>query len=134
MNDEPENGSAKMHREELLEKLVSTSHLNVPDRKALGLASVPTSEIAVILKRLLEHNGVFPMTARVWKPGELVFEGFFLLKKPEGGVRLCCQRAHPIRPTVLADQKSWEYDNVDDAISSFIRSEWSSGIDGIKLS
>jgi hypothetical protein len=123
-----------MRREDLLEKLVTTLHLSVPERKALGLTSVPTNAVAAIIKRLLESNGVFPITAKTWQPGDSVFEGFFLLKKSHGGVRLTSQRSDPINPTVLADQKSWEYEDVDDAISRFIRSEWSDGIEGIKLS
>jgi hypothetical protein len=79
-------------------------------------------------------TGVFPISAKAWQPGQPVFEGFFLIKEPHGGVRLMAQRSDPLNPTVLADQKSWEYDNRDDAISRFISSEWSSGIDGIIFS
>lgn len=123
-----------MSREDLLEKLVTTLHLSVPEREALGVASVSVSEVTAIVKRLLESNGVFPISAKAWQPGQPVFEGFFLLRKPHGGVRLTAQRSDPVNPTVLADQKSWEYENVDDAISRFICSEWSNGIDGITLS
>jgi hypothetical protein len=123
-----------MRREDLLEKLVTTLHLSVPERRALGRASVPANEVAAIVKRLFESNGVFPITAKAWQQGEPVFEGFFLAKKPQGGIQLTYQRSDPINSAVLADQKSWEYDDVDDAISRFILSEWSKGIDGIKLS
>jgi len=123
-----------MLREDLLEKLVTTLHLSVSEREALGLPSVPIGEVAAIVKRLLETNGIFPISAKAWQPGQPVFEGFFLVRKPQGGIRLVVQRSDPIHPTVLADQKSWDYDNVDDAISRFICSEWSSGIDGVMLS
>jgi len=123
-----------MHREDLLEKLITTLHLNVPEREALGLPSVPIDEVAAIVKRLLEANGVFPISAKTWQPGQAVFEGFFLVKEPHGGVRLIAQRSDPLNPTVLADQKAWDYDNVDDAIARFICSEWSGGIDGIIFS
>jgi len=123
-----------MRREDLLEKLVTTLHLSVPERKALGFDSVTANEVAAIVKRLLEGNGAFPIDAKLWQPGGSVFEGFFLVKKREGVIQLTCQRSDPRNPFTLADQKSWEYDNVDDAISRFIRSEWSKGIDGILLS
>ena len=124
----------KMRRQDLLEKLVTTLHLSVPEREELGLASLPLNEVAAIVKRLLETNGVFPVSAKPWQPGQPVFEGFFLVKKPHGGIRLTAQRSDPINHSVLADQKTWEYDRVDDAISRFIRAEWSNGIDGFPLS
>jgi len=91
-----------MHREELLEKLVTTRHLSVPEREALGIASVPVYEVAATVKHLLEGNGVFPPSAKTWQPGQPVFEGFFLLNKPNGGVRLVTQRDKPTElPSLL---------------------------------
>jgi hypothetical protein len=123
-----------MQRENLLEQLVVSLHLNVPERQILGAHSVSAKEIAAIVKRLLETKGVFPPSAKPWAPGETVFEGFFLVKQPSGGVRLAWQRHHPINPYILADQGSSDFANVDDAIWTFIRKEWSNGIDGIGLS
>jgi hypothetical protein len=123
-----------MQRNDLLEKLVISLHLNVPERQILGAGPVSAKEIATIVKRLLETNGVFPPKAKPWAPGETVFEGFFLVKQPSGGVRLTWQRQHPINPYVLADQGSSDFANLDDAISTFMRKEWSNGIDGIGLS
>jgi hypothetical protein len=121
-------------RETLLEKLVVSLHLNVPERRMLGSDSVSVEEVAALVKRLLEANGVFPLNAKPWQPGEIVFEGFFLLKGPNGKVRLAWQRSNPIKPSELAEQGSLEYDNADEAVSQFIQSEWSEGIDGINLS
>ena len=123
-----------MQRKDLLEKLVISLHLNVPERQILGAESVSAKEIAAIVKRLLESKGVFLPNAKPWTPGETVFEGFFLVKQPSGGVRLAWQRHHPINPYILADQGSSDFANVDDAISTFMRKEWSNGIDGIGLS
>jgi len=123
-----------MRREDLLLKLVTTLHLSVPERNALGAAPISVHEVARVVKNQLERNGVFPIAAKDWQLGERVFEGFFLVKRPHRGVRLTYQRHQPISPNVLADHKSWEYANVDGAISRFIRSEWSNGIDGIAIS
>jgi hypothetical protein len=120
-------------REALLEKLVVSLHLNVPERRMLGADCVSVEEVAAVVKRLLDQNGVFPPTARHWQPGEIVFEGSFLVKLPDGKVQMTWQRSDPIRPTVLAGQGSSEYEDVDEAVSRFIQSEWSSGIDGITL-
>ncbi len=121
-------------REALLEKLVVSLHLNVPERQMLGSDSVSVDEVAGVVKRLLEQNGVFPPTARHWRPGETVFEGFFLVKRPDGKVQVAWQRSNPIRPNELADQGRSEYADLEEAVSRFIQSEWSKGIDGITLS
>jgi hypothetical protein len=121
-------------REALLEKLVVSLHLNVPERRILGSDCVSVDEVAAVVKRLLEQNGLFPPNAKPWQPGEIVFEGFFLVKRPDGKVQVAWQRSNPIRPTELADQGSSEYNDLDEAVSTYIQSEWSSGIDGITLS
>ena len=101
-------------------------HLNVPERQMLGSDCVSFEEVAAVVKRLLELNGVFPPNARPWQPGESVFEGFFLIKRADGNVQMIWQRSNPVRQTELADHGSSEYDNLDEAVSNFINSEWSS--------
>ena len=96
-------------REALIEKLVISLHLSVPERRLLGSECVSVEEIADVVKRLLKQDGVFPPIARLWQPGELVFEGFFLVKHPDGKVQIVCQRSNPIRPTELADRTTSEY-------------------------
>jgi hypothetical protein len=120
-------------RETLIEKLVVSLHLNVVERRLLGSDCVSVEEVAAVVKRLLEQNGVFPPIARLWKPGELVFEGFFLVRRPDGRVQMAWQRSNPIKPTELADRSSSEYDDLDEAVSRFIESEWKKGIDGIQV-
>jgi hypothetical protein len=127
------HGEVTATRETLIEKLVVSLHLNVVERRLLGSDCVSVEEVSAVVKRLLEQNGVFPPTARLWKPGELVFEGFFLVRRPDGKVQMAWQRSNPIKPTELADRNSSEYDDLDEAVSRFIVSEWSTGIDGIRL-
>jgi hypothetical protein len=121
-------------REALVEKLVVGLHLNVPERQLLGSDCVSVEEVAVVVKRLFEQDGHFPQIARLWQPGELCFEGFFLLMLPDGKVQMAWQRSNPINPTELAEQSSSEYSDLDEALSVFIESEWPRGIDGIPLS
>jgi len=121
-------------REALIEKLVVTLHLNVPERQMLGSDDVSVAEVAAVVKRLLERDGVFPPNAKPWQPGEAVFEGFFLTKRPDGKVQMTGQRHNPIRPDELAEQVTYESDDLDQAVGRFIRREWSNGIDGIPLS
>jgi len=120
-------------REALIEKLVVSLHLSVPERQLLGSDCLSVEEVAAVVKRVLNRNGVFPPHARLWKPGEVVFEGFFLVKRPAGRVEIAWQRSNPIKPTELAEQRSTECEDIDQAVSMFIDSEWSKGIDGVRL-
>jgi hypothetical protein len=51
-------------REALIEKLVVTLHLNVPERQMLGSHDLSVAEVAAVVKRLLERDGVFPPNAK----------------------------------------------------------------------
>ena len=114
-------------REQLIEKLVMTMHLSVPERLALSPASVRYTEVAAIVARVLENSGYFPPGARPWQEGNVVHEGAILQQLSTGGVRLTLQRSHPISPTVLAAKKESDFRSARAAIRAFIRSEWPKG-------
>jgi hypothetical protein len=116
MRGMPHHDGVTTPREALIEKLVVSLHLNVPERIMLASHPVSVEEVAAAVKRLLEKDDVFPPNAKPWQPGEIVFEGFFLVKRPNGDVRLAWQRSNPIKPYELADQGGAEYDNADDDI------------------
>ena len=120
-------------REELIEKLVTTMHLNVPERAALSTHSVRYSEVAAVVSRILKETGYFPPNARPWQEGNVVHEGAILEKLSRGGFRLTLQRSHPIAPKVLAEKKESDFDDVGAAIKAFIQAEWPKGIDGIAI-
>ena len=120
-------------REALLEKLLVTLHLTVPERQMLGSDDVTLAEVEAVVKRLLESDGVFPPDAKLWQRGEVVFEGFFLMKRADGKVQMTRQRNDPIKPCGLAEQATYEFDDLDQAVRKFILSEWRNGIDGISL-
>ena len=121
-------------REALLEKLIVSLHLSVPERRMFGSTSISMEEVAVIVKRLLDRNGVFPPNGKPWQPGETVFEGFFLVKHRDGTVNLSWQRSNPVMPTELVEQGCSKFDDLDTAVSAFIQRALSDGIDGIPLS
>jgi hypothetical protein len=120
-------------REQLIEKLVTTMHLNMPERLALSPKSLRYSEVAAVVARVLEDTGYFPPGAQPWQEGNVVHEGAILQKLPGGGFRLTIQRSHPIAPTVLAAKKESDFRYAGAAIRAFIRSEWPKGIDGIAI-
>lgn len=121
------------NRQALIEKLIVFLHLNVPERELLGSDSLSVEEIAAAVKRVFERNGVFPPQARPRKPGETVFEGTFLLKRPGGKVEMAWQRSQSIKPTEVAERGSTEYGDLDEAISAFIHKEWRDGIDSVRI-
>jgi hypothetical protein len=120
-------------REQLIEKLVNTGHLSVPERLALGSTMVYSSEIAAIVTRVLNDTGSFPQNAKSWQQGHVVYEGGILHKSSGGKIRLVRQRSHPIAPAVLADQKATDFDDVQSAVKAFMRSEWPKDIDGVRI-
>jgi hypothetical protein len=118
------------NREALIEKLVVSLHLNVAERRQLGVSG---EEATSAVKRILDAKGVFPPNARIWAPGDMVFEGFFLVKRPHAKVDMIWQRSSPTKPTELSERRSEDYEGVDQAITRFIEKEWSNGIDGIRV-
>jgi hypothetical protein len=120
-------------REQLIEKLVTTMHLNVPERAALSTDTVRYSEVAAVVEHVLEDTGYFPPNARPWQEGNVVHEGAILQKLSGGGFRLTLQRSDPIIPSVLAAKKESDFQDAGAAIKAFIRSEWPRGIDGIAI-
>jgi hypothetical protein len=120
-------------REQFVEKLVNTMHLNVPERLALSPSTVSYSEVAVVIARVLDRCGSFPENARLWQPGCVVDERTMLHKLPDGRIRLTRQRHHPIAPQKLAEKKEADFNNLESAITAYIQSEWPRGIDGIRI-
>jgi hypothetical protein len=123
-----------MNREQLIEKLVTTFHLSVDERKSLGPETIRKSEIAHMIARSLAEKGRFPPHARRWTAGNLVYEGYLVEVIPNGIVRLTLQRGGAISPRQLADERHWNFSIVEEAIDEFIRGEWPGGeIDGIRF-
>jgi hypothetical protein len=60
---------AMTERDELVEKLVKTGHLNVPERLALNPRSVSRSEVARVVMQVLKDTGGFPEARKPWAEG-----------------------------------------------------------------
>ena len=83
-----------MDRKELLRKLVTKLHLNVPERRELA-GPVEASEVISLIVEILVENGFFPPDARPWKSGEPCREGTILEVLPTGAVRAHLQVSTP---------------------------------------
>jgi hypothetical protein len=120
-------------RKQLVEKLVRTGHLNVPERLALGSGTINSTEVAEVVMRVLEDTGSFPENVKPWSQGDAVHEGAMLQKGSDGKIRLILQRHNPLSPMVLAEQKVTDFEAADAAVNAFIRAEWPVTIDGITI-
>src|ERR1700686_4657031 len=119
-----------MHeREHLIEKLVTTEHLNVPERAGLSPHNVRYSEVAAVVQRMLDATGYFPPNARSWQGGNLVYEPAVLQKLFAGAYRLTLQRPQAIAPTILAEKHEFDFHNAETAIKAFIAPKWRRDID-----
>jgi hypothetical protein len=120
-------------REQLIEKLVTIWHLNVPERAALSPRTVRYREVAAVVERVLEATGYFPPNARPWQEGNLVCEPAILQKLSAGAYRLTLQRSQALAPTVLAEKREFDFHNAETAIKAFIAVKWPRDIDGIAI-
>lgn len=121
-----------IERNSLIEKLVSTLHLNVAERKALGPEPVSRPEIRAAVLRVFTNSGRFPPHASQWQPGLTAFEGHFLELLADGMVRLWWQRSLATNPGQHGGQIHQDFSDSAQAIEEFITREWASGhIDGI---
>lgn len=124
---------AKEKRNLLVERLVVSGHLNVPERLDLGSQTIQWSEAVAVVSRILNDTGFFPKDARPWKEGAPVHEGAILRKLPTGRAEVIQQRSDPRNPMQLAEQKVTEFTDVNAAIQFFVLKQWPTGIDGIKI-
>jgi hypothetical protein len=117
----------------LIEKLVTTGHLNVPERLALGSDPLMASEVSAVVISILKTTGTFPKGAKPWSPDHVVDERAILQSLPDGKLRLIQQRANAIDPGRLAQQKVTDFDDIESAVKSLIKVEWGKEIDGIPI-
>lgn len=124
---------AKEKRNLLVEKLVLSGHLNVPERLSLGSQAIRWSEAVAVVSRVLNDMDFFPKDARPWKKGDVVSEGVILHKLPTGRAEVIQQRSHASDPRQLAERKVTVFTDLNAAIQFFVSTQWPTGIDGIQI-
>jgi hypothetical protein len=117
-----------MRRDELIDRLVTSGHLNVPDRKDLG--HITRTEICEAIRARLEKHGFFPPNAGVTG---FVYEGAQLRCLDDGSYLTINRRASVHNPRLVAESTEQRYEDVDAAINWYIDSEWGASIDGIAI-
>lgn len=119
-----------MDRKELLRKLVTKLHLNVPERRALA-GPVEASEVISLVVEILVENGSFPPGARPWKSGEPCGDGTILEVLPTGAVRAHLQVSTAwMTPEHLSSR---DFPDAKSAAIHLVRTEYEKGIDGISF-
>jgi hypothetical protein len=113
-------------RERLLEKLVVDQHVNVAERRSLGI--VTKEEVSEVLKTLVTRDGAFPLLHEA----KAVYEGATITSDPSGW-RITWERAYPWDPFTTAERRVQAFISIDAAVEALIDSEWSAGIDGIVI-
>jgi|688.fasta_scaffold1653138_2 hypothetical protein len=122
-----------MERGVLIAKLLDTGHLNVPERKALGLAAITFPELRNAMELILHQHGWFPSNSKTHNSSAPVFEGHFIERASDGKFLLHYQRSQAIAPHQLAESSSEEFPDLDTAARTYLDREHQNSIDGIPL-
>lgn len=112
-------------RRALLQKLVLEGHLSVEERVTVG--HVTAQEIKEIVKALVLANGSFPN-----RGAGAVYEGA-TLALTSAGVQVTWTRPYAANPWKVAESTTKAFSDLNTAVDAFIDSEWSAGMDGIRL-
>lgn len=119
-----------MDRSSLIEKLVTTGHLNVPERRELG--RITRDEVKVAVREILERDGGFPPAARA--DAGAVYEGPQIRRSEQGGYLAIVRRCPPLAPNVVAESSEQSFPDAESVVDWYVQAEWGAEIDGIPLS
>ena len=110
---------------EILTRLLRGEHLNVDERKALGLWPCETlryDEVAQHLAGVLESQEWFPQPPPAPRPGVPIREGIYIRRQ---GNRFVClaQRSRADAPTILAEKAETEFRSARAAADYYLKWE-----------
>lgn len=117
-----------MERAALIRKLVTTLHLNVPERRQLQTPPRVEEVVAVVMEEL-QRNGFFPR--RFWREGEPCGDGTVLELQPDGRVR--AQHQSSTAWMTPAHLDTVDFPDARAAALHLVQNDFAGGIDGIPL-
>ena len=91
----------------ILIRLLAGEHLNVPERKALGLWPLEVlryDELANCLAKALESQEWFPQSPNISEKGAPIREGLYIHRQTASRFVCIAQRTRASNPCVLAEQ------------------------------
>jgi len=113
----------------LLKKLLTTSHLNVQERRLL--VDAPSfSELLEIAEEHFERANFLPDIIKSWDSNTVNYEGYSL-EKTDNNYVLHFQQAGPAL-NLYANEKS-DFKNLKEALHAFINKEFRFNIDGVPI-
>ena len=124
-----------MSREKLILKLVTTDHLNVPERAQLDPPSVSRSEIIRAIEQVLETGRFFPPDATPVRENQRIVEPLYeggIIEEAGDSYRVHWQQAGP-HPLSLRGHSEKSFPSLEDAVNHFIDNEYKGTIDGIPI-
>jgi hypothetical protein len=122
-------------RNELILKLLTSDHLNVPERQLLNPPAVGFAENLAVIEAALETRGSFPPRIQ-FTPDQVPEVGgdvTALQKLSNGNYRLYWQRAYAWDPAGTAERMTKDFNYLPAAVAEFVRSWWGSDIDGVPI-
>ena|ERR1700738_3410598 len=108
-------------------KLLSTFHLNVPERRTLPTEGVPFSEIVNAVEAQLAKDGWFPKRL---ESGQSIGEGATIELR---GHEIWLHEQHEIGVGRYSEIGSRRMSSVGDAIKAFVQAVGGSPIDGVPI-
>jgi hypothetical protein len=117
-----------VNREAFTRKLVTTLHLSVAERKALGDSPSADEVVAIVVDELLRH-GFFPR--KPWCEGEPCGDGTVLELRQDGSVRAQRQFSSPWMTPEHIDES--EFSDARSAAAHLVKEDFAGGIDGVRI-
>lgn len=119
--------------EDLAHRLISGEKLKPEERKSVKKNGIGVDELIRSICSVLMREGHFPPQAKVWTPGEEVYDGAFLELMKDGHCRFHFQKARELDAFILEEGRCVVLDKVEEAITRYIQWRWKDGIDGIAI-
>jgi hypothetical protein len=108
-------------------KLLTTLHLNVPERASLPYGSVGLSALVEAVTEVLERSNWFPS---VMRPGQVIGEGAVIERR---GNEIWVHEQHEIGVARFGPIQSTRANDVESAIRAFVQALGSSPVDGVVI-
>lgn len=115
-----------MNEQNLIEKLITESHLNVPERHALPNGVARFSVIVVQASQVLERDGWLPPSRKEISK----FSGAIIERLDEGYAVHTC---HEIGVMRFSDVQTQKFSQLKAAVRAWLRIEHGESIDGIPI-
>lgn len=113
---------------EILTRLLKGGHINVVERKKLGLSSVDVLKYEDVLRHLeeiLSNGGWFPFDPNKGNLSATVTEGIFIYKKQSDSYECTVKRSRAENSNVVTEEKKMIFKSAGEAAAYYLKWELS---------